>query len=157
MSLKIFLVVTCLLAASVDASADRPEGDLQVTAVNLPDSQESNRHSGVVRMRTTETGSLLFEYVEDAAGSDDYSLVGETDNGTYVLHRVDRSDSVVALHELLLLKPASEIGALYKEGHHARADRRYVMEKLETISVDVVSDAIIEIEDNAIVVTIASP
>ena len=157
MSLRIFLVAACLLAASVDASADRPEGDLQMIAVNLPDSQESNRHSGVVKMRTTGTGSLLFEYVEEATGSGDYSLVRETDNGTYVLHRVDRSDSFVTLHELLLLKPVSEDGALYKEGHHARGDRRYVMEKLKTIPVDVVSDAIIEIKDNAIVVTIASP
>ena len=105
-------------------------------------------------MRTTEAGMLLFEYIEGVAGPRDYNLVGETDKGTYVFHRVDRSDSFVTLHELLLLKPMSEAGAIYDKKHHTLADRRYVIEKLETIPVNVLNDAIIEIENNAIVVTI---
>ncbi len=146
-----------LLIAGAETSGDSPDGNDQLVAVNLPDSAESNRYSGVVRMRTTEAGSLLFEYVEGVAGPRDYNLVGETDNGTYVLYRVDRSDSFVAVHELRLLKPMSEAGAIYDKKHHTLADRRYAIEKLETIPVDVLSDAIIEIKNNAIVMTIVSP
>ena len=156
MSMRIFLIA-CLLAVSVEASADRPDSDGQVTAINFPDSAESRRHSGVVRMCTTEAGMLLFEYFEEVGGPRDYNLVGATDDGTYVLHRVDVSDSFVSLHELLLLKPMPEAGALYHEKHHTLADRRYMIEKLKTIPVDFLDDAIIEIENNAIVVTIASP
>jgi len=142
MSMRKFLVVACLLAASVEASADRPDS-----------------YSGVIRTRISEIGALLLEYVEGVGRSRNYSLVGETDNGTYVFHSVDGSDGFVALHELLLLKPVSEAGALYDEKNHTvtLGDRRYVIEKLETIPVDVLNDTIIDVEGNAIVVTIASP
>ena len=158
MSMRIFFFA-CLLAAPVDASADRPDGDDPVITINLPDSPGSNRYSGVVRTCTTEAGTLPFGRVESVGGSVRYSLVGETDRGTYVLHTVDRSDGFVDLHELLLIRPVSEAGALHEEEHRAvtLGDGRYVIEKLETIPVDDPYDASVKVEGNAIVVTISSP
>ena len=157
MSIKIALLAL-LLTAAAEASAGSPDCD-EVVADNHSDLPGSNRYSGVIATSTTEIGSLLAEYFESDCRSGGYSLVGQADDGSYVLHTVDRGGRFVALHELLLLRPVSEASALHEDKHHAGILRngRYVIEKLETIRIDDPYDASVKVEGNEIVVTITSP
>ena len=156
MLIKIVLLAL-LLTAAAEASAGNPGCDDQVVADNHSDLPGSNRYSGVIAASTAEIGPLIVEYFESDCRFGGYSLVGQADNGSYVLHTVDRGGRFVALHELLLLRPVSEASALHEDEHHAGTLRngRYVIEKLETIRIDDPYDASVKVEGNEIVVTIA--
>lgn len=152
MSIKMALLAL-LLTAAAEASAGSPVCDDQVVAVNHSGLPKSNRNAGILAARTTETGALLVEYESDCRSSG-YRLVGQADDGSYVLHTVDHGGGSVASHELLLIRPVSEASE-----HHAVSLPKgtYVIERLETIHVDDPYDASVAIEGNAIVVTIVSP
>ena len=87
-----------------------------------------------------------------------YHLSGQAENGSYVLHAVDRS-GIVNLHELLLIRPVAESSGLSSAERDAviLGNARFTIEKFESIPVDEPYDASVAVEGNTIVVTIASP
>lgn len=130
------VLFTILYFVSIHASADKR--DDQVVSASVSDSPGSSRCSGIVDTCAIDVGAMISEYE-----SNGYSLVGQADDGSYVLHTIGHSDGFVASHELLSIKPLPKAG--------------YVVEKFETIYVDDLHDASVKLDGNAIVVTLFAP
>lgn len=97
--------------------------------------------------------------ISDQSRPPTYRLAGELSDGTQVLHAVDRRQRTAELHEVLLVKRASQLQNMDGESVHpvTLGGEDYVIEKLESVTVDEPCGGIVSVEGNNVVLTIAAP
>jgi len=106
----------------------------QVVAINLTDSQDSNRYYGDVK--TNEyPGEAPFVYVRDGTETFGYEHVGTTDSGIHVLLTVSRGGGTGVFVNLMLVRFEHDDGvdADWEEGVIRRGRPRLLIRKLGEI------------------------
>lgn len=117
-----------------DLSAWMSDGGDQVVAIDLPDSQDSNRYYGAVRERKT-AGGPPFVYVEGDNEEFGYQYVGRSDHGVDILFTSDWEGGSGIFRNLLLVTFERDRGAILLPGS-ARIDagrERLLIKKLGEI------------------------
>lgn len=117
-----------------DLSTWLSDGGDQVVAINLSDSQNSNRYFGEIKVQNI-AGEMPYIFVEGKKESFGYQYIGKTNSGIYILYTSDWGGGSGIFKSLMLVTIEKDLGISFDENKNSiqMNRQRIVIKKLGEI------------------------
>lgn len=144
-----------------DLSASLSDGGDQVVAINLLQSQNSNKYFHSGKFETKKHGkyySATLEIPVESSGQSphgifDYDVEGVTQNGIVVIQTAENGGGTGTFYSLLFVRIRKDVGLV--DGENGKIDlnhKRILIEKLGAITLGDRKKAVVKIEKNNVVI-----
>ena len=130
------------------------DGGDQVVAINLIDSQDSNRYSEEIKIRKIP-GGHPFIYTEDEEnGMFGYQYIGKTSSGIYILYISENGGGSGVFKNLMLVTIEKDKGAYFDESSLkiTNSRERLIIKKLGEISLGDRWNGDLKVEGNKLII-----